>query len=189
MNKMKPLACGLDTETTGLHVDKGDRVIEICCKVFDVPKKKLLIDITKRFTNQGKEINRRAQAVHGISAADLIGKPKFATFAPALAKIFQVCKVGVAHNAEFDFKFLAHHMAEAGHPLPDDLIIFDTMGESMTASYDAKPPSLREFCWAMGVEYDTSEAHAADYDVEVMMDAFFVALERNHFETPKEWLP
>lgn len=180
-----PLIIGLDTETTGLNVDKGDRIIEICCMVYNPLNRKRLVNVTKRFTNEGKEINKKAQEVHGISAADLIGKPKFSTFAPHLAKMFDRAKIGVAHNAEFDFKFLAHHMAEAGYPLPADLIVFDTMGEGMTASYDAKPPSLREFCWAMGIEYDPALAHAADYDVSVMMDAFFVALERGHMKLPE----
>jgi DNA polymerase-3 subunit epsilon len=57
----------------------------------------------------------------------------------------------------------------------------------MTSSYDAKPPSLREFCWSMGVDYDPSEAHAAEYDVKVMMDSFFVAIERNHFQLPEQF--
>ena len=179
-----PLIIGLDTETTGLHADKGDRIIEICCMVYKPVERKRLINLTRRFSNQGKEINKKAQEVHGISAADLIGKPNFSTFAPQLSEVFEKAKIGVAHNAEFDFKFLAHHMAEAGYPLPPDLIIFDTMGEGMTTSYDAKPPSLREFCWAMGIEYDPALAHAADYDVQVMMDAFFVALERGHLTLP-----
>lgn len=178
------LVMGLDTETTGLHVDKGDRVIEFCGMVYNVSSSKRLVNVTKRFSNQGKEINKKAQEVHGISAADLIGKPKFSVFAPALDKLFQKVKIAVAHNAEFDFKFLAHHMAEAGYPLPSDLVIFDTMGEGMTTSYDAKPPSLREFCWSMGVDYDPAEAHAAEYDVDVMMKAFITALKRNHLKLP-----
>ncbi len=180
-----PLIIGLDTETTGLHVDKGDRIIEFCGMVYKASTRKRLINLTKRFTNEGKEINKKAQEVHGISAADLVGKPKFSTFAPQLAKIFEKAKIMVAHNAEFDVKFLAVQMAEAGYPLPPDLIIFDTMGEGMTTSYDAKPPSLREFCWAMGIEYDPALAHAAEYDVQVMMDAFFVALERGHLTLPE----
>ena len=179
---MTQLVIGLDTETTGLHVEKGDRVIEFCGMVYNVESSKRLINLNARFTNEGKEINKKAQEVHGISSADLIGKPKFSSFAPKLDTIFKKCKIAVAHNAEFDFKFLAHHMAQAGYPLPTDLIVFDTMGESMTTSYDAKPPSLREFCWAMGVDYDPAAAHAAEYDTEIMMKAFFIALKRGHFQ-------
>lgn len=175
---------GLDTETTGLKVEKGNRIIEICCQVFSWPERKKVINMTQRFTNQGVKMEPKAQAVHGISAADLVGKPRFDSFAPKLSAIFKKSKVIVAHNAMFDMGFLAHHMAEAGHPLPEDLIIYDTMNEGMMASYDSKPPSLREFCWAMGVEYNEAEAHAADYDVDVMMAAFFIALDRGYMELP-----
>lgn len=180
-----PLIMGLDTETTGLHADKGDRVIEFCGMVYNINTRQRLLNTTLRFSNQGKEINKKAQEVHGISAADLIGKPNFSTFAPKLNLMFQKCKIALAHNAEFDFKFLAHHMAEAGYPLPPDLIIFDTMGEGMSTSYDAKPPSLREFCWAMGVDYDPAKAHAAEYDVQVMLDAFFIAVDRDVLKLPE----
>ncbi|MDX5412831.1 MAG: 3'-5' exonuclease [Rhodobacterales bacterium] len=178
------LFIGLDTETTGLDVMKGHRVIEFFGQVYRKEDRATLLTLESRFSNEGKAIDKKAQAVHGIAAADLIGQPRFETFAPKLAKVFESVKGVVAHNAQFDIGFLAHHMAEAGYPLPEDLIIFDTMLEGMTASYDSKAPSLREFCWAMGVEYDPAKAHAADYDVKVMMDAFFVALDRGHFTLP-----
>jgi len=181
------LVIGLDTETTGLKVDKGHRIIEFCGHVHRIEDRKLLVDLTTRISNQGKTIDKKAEEVHGISTADLIGRPHFKKIAPKIDQIFKKVKIAVAHNASFDFEFLAHHMAEAGYPLPRDLIIFDTMGEGMTSSYDAKPPSLREFCWSMGVDYDPSAAHAAEYDVRVMMDAFFAAIERNHFQLPEQF--
>lgn len=177
---------GLDTETTGLSVAKGHRVIEFYGDVYRISDRSNLLTLESRFSNEGKAIDKKAQEVHGIAAVDLVGQPQFKTWAPKLAKVFESVKGVVAHNAQFDMTFLAHHMAEAGHPLPGDLIIFDTMLEGMTASYDSKAPSLREFCWAMGVEYDPSKAHAADYDVKVMMQAFFVALDRGHFTLPGE---
>jgi len=176
---------GLDTETTGLHPEKGDRIVEFCGQVYRAADRKLLIDITQRISNQGQKMNAKAQAVHGISTTDLIGTPKFKDFAPKIDAILKRVDVIVAHNAAFDMKFLATHMAETGLPMRSDLIIFDTMGEGMTTSYDAKPPSLREFCWAMGIEYDPDKAHAAKYDVEVMMKAFFVALEQGHMKLPE----
>ena len=179
------LFIGLDTETTGLDVMKGHRVIEFYGEVYRREDYASILTLESRFSNEGKAIDKKAQEVHGIAAADLIGKPTFRDWAPKLAKVFQTVKGIVAHNAQFDIGFLAHHMAEAGYPLPDDLIIFDTMTEGMTASYDSKAPSLREFCWSMGVEYDPAKAHAADYDVKVMMQAFFVALERGHFTLPE----
>lgn len=176
---------GLDTETTGVDALKGDKVIEFCGHVYRWSDRKRLINLNQRISNEGQKINRKAQEVHGISASDLIGKPMFKDFAPKLSKIMARKPIVVAHNAMFDMTFLAVQMKQAGLPLPPDLIIFDTMSEGMTTSYDAKSPSLREFCWAMGVDYDPALAHAAEYDVNVMMEAFFIAVDRGHFTLPE----
>lgn len=179
-------AFGLDTETTGLKVDKGDRVIEFYGVVYRIADRKQVLKLGPLlFSNEGQKINAKAQEVHGISAADLIGKQKFKDFAPKLDKVFQSKPLVIAHNIAFDIGFIVHHMAEAGFNLPADLQLYDTMEEGMTASYDAKPPSLREFCWAMGVPYNPDEAHAAEYDVDVMMDAFFAGIDRGYISLPE----
>lgn len=184
---MSNLIIGLDTETTGLDVTKGHRIIEFCGHVYRWPERKKVISVTQRISNEGQKIDRKAQEVHGISQADLIGKPRFKEFAKKIAPVFARKPLVVAHNIEFDIKFLAAQMAEVGHPLPPDLMLFDTMGEGMTASYDSKPPSLREFCWAMGVEYDPSKAHAAEYDVDVMMEALFAGIDRGYIRLPEQF--
>ena len=63
-------------------------------------------------------------------------------------------------------------------------MLFDTSAEGMTASYDGKPPSLREFCWAMGVEYNPDEAHAGKYDVQVMIEALFSGIDLGYLQLP-----
>ena len=177
---------GLDTETTGLDVTKGHRIIEFCGQVYRLSDRKKLIDLTQRISNEGKKIDAKAQAVHNIAAMDLIGRPKFADFAPKLDAILKRNPIIVAHNAAFDMKFLAVQMAEAGLPMNPELVIFDTMSEGMTSSYDSKPPQLREFCWAMGVEYDPSKAHAARYDVDVMLEALFTGIDRGYLTLPEQ---
>lgn len=176
---------GLDTETTGLKVEDGDRIIEFCGQVYRWADRKKVIDITQRFSNEGRKIHAKAQEVHGISQMDLIGKPRFRDFAPKIDAILKKAPVIVAHNAAFDVGFLVHHMEEAGLPLPGHLFVFDTMGEGMTASYDSKPPSLQEFCWAMGVEYDSAQAHAAKYDTDIMIQAFFAGIDYGYIDAPE----
>ena len=180
-------ALGFDTETTGLKVEKGDKIIEFFGSVYRIADRKRVLKLgPMRFSNEGQKIAPKAQEVHGISAADLIGKPKFETFAPKLNKVLESKPLLIAHNIAFDIGFLAVQMQQAGFPLSPELQLYDTMEEGMTASYDAKPPSLREFCWAMGVPYDPDEAHAAEYDVDVMMDAFFAGLDRGYITLPSE---
>jgi len=173
---------GLDLETTGLSFAKGDRIIEVNLQVFRLENRKKMINFTQRINNDGKAINKKAQEVHHISAADLIGKPMFKEVAPKINKILERSVAVVTHNGNwFDLPFLAFEMAQVKLELPTHIQSFDTMREGKFASYDSKMPSLKELCWAMGVEYDVTKAHAAEYDVSVMMDSFFRAVDRGLF--------
>ncbi|MBV6637358.1 MAG: 3'-5' exonuclease [Mameliella sp.] len=173
----------LDFETTGLDYDKGDRIIEACIQVWRMEDRKKVIDWTQLISNQGQRINPRAQKVHGITADKLIGAPKFEEVAPKIVAMLSRSVAVVTHNGEwFDLPFLAHELAGVGRALPGGLESFDTMQNGMFASYDTKPPSLQELCWAMGVEYDSEKAHAASYDVTVMMESFFKAVDFGFFD-------
>jgi len=179
---MRKLIGGLDTETTGLDYEKGDRIIEVCLQVWDFHERKPLTNFTQRINPVGQRISAKAQKVHGITAADLVGKPVFKEVAPKLDAMLKRCEGVVTHNGEwFDLPFLAHEFAQVGVSLPS-IESFDTMQNGMFASYDTKPPRLEEFCWAMGVEYDPAKAHAADYDVDVMMKGFFNAADLGYFD-------
>lgn len=182
---MSTYITGFDTETTSVDPDKGDRIIEINMQLWRFEDRKRLINWTQRFTNAGQPIHKKAFAVHGISEADLVGKPKFEAHVPRIQQIMAKSAAMVAHNAEFDVKFLVAELLRAGSKPPASLPIFDTMAEGMFASYDTKPPSLEELCWALGVEYDRAKAHAADYDVDVLMQAFFNGVDRGYFDVSK----
>lgn len=173
---------GLDVETTGLDWNKGHRIIEVSMQVYRLEDRQKLINFTQRINNGGKTIDRKAAAVHGITAADLIGKPGFRDVAPKMKAILERSAAVVTHNGEwFDLPFMAHEFAQAKVDFPMHLHSFDTMQNGMWASYDDKMPSLRELCWTMGVDYDETQAHAAEYDVDVMMAAFFRAADRDLF--------
>ena len=178
---MTVLFTGLDTETTGLKHEKGHRIIEINMQVFRWPDRKKLVNWTQRINPEGKTMEKAAQAVHGIGPADLIGKPVFKDVAPRIELILQRSAAVVIHNAAFDLGFLAAEFAALEMDLPN-VGVFDTMTEGMFASYDDKMPSLEELCWVMGVEYDRTKSHAADYDVDGMMDCFFKAVDRDLYD-------
>ena len=161
---------------------KGERIIEACVQVWRLEDRKKVIDWTQLINPQGQRINPRAQKVHGISAADLIGKPVFKEVAPKITAMLGRSKAVVTHNGEFfDLPFLAYELSKVDVPLPKGLESFDTMTGGMFASYDQKPPSLGELCWAMGVKYDPEQAHGASYDVSIMMEAFFAGVDLGYF--------
>lgn len=178
------IVTGLDTETTGLDFEK-DRIVEISLQSYDLISRKKVISIDQRFTAGGVKMKKAAQDIHGISDADLIGMPPFKDFAKKIATLINKSAALVIHNAEFDIGMLVPHLVECGESVSPDTHVFDTMKEGMFATYDAKSPNLGELCWALGIDYNPSEAHAADYDVDRMMMAFFKGVDRNLFDISK----
>jgi len=175
---------GLDIETTGLHQEKGDRIIEINCQLYDAATRKRMINWTKRINPEGRAINAAAQAVHGISAADLAGCPPWKAVAPKVHGILKKSALIIAHNGNsFDLPFIAGELLRLGLDVPD-VDHFDTMIEGRWATGQGKPPSLEELCWACDEEYDHEKAHAADYDVTQMMACFWKGVDWGFFKLP-----
>jgi len=93
----------LDTETTGLYADQGDRIIEFACVEYDNRR-----DTGRRlhhYVNPGRSSHPDAVRVHGITDEFLADKPPFATVAAELLDFVQGADV-VIHNAAFDVGFL-----------------------------------------------------------------------------------
>lgn len=174
---------GTDLETTGFF-EPAHRIIEACVirYEFDPATKRLReLDAFTQRINPERAIDAKAREVHGIHDSDLVGKPNFKSAAPELFKKLDSCDFVVAHNGfDFDFPFLIMEFERVGHPIPDFNPI-DSMIEGRWATPFGKAPSLQELCFASGVEYDPSQAHAAEYDVRRMMECFSFGLNRGVF--------
>ena len=102
-----------DTETTGLDA-REDRIIELGG-----------VELVNRFPTgrtfhkfinpQGRAINPEAEAVHGISAAQLVGQPNFAEICAEFLEFVEDAKL-VAHNAGFDMGFINAEFGRLGYP-------------------------------------------------------------------------
>ena len=82
----------LDTETTGLAISQGHRIIEIAC--IEMVNRRFSGREYHRFLNPEREIDEGAEAVHGISSADLENQPRFSDIADEFLefiKPFWVC--------------------------------------------------------------------------------------------------
>lgn len=178
---------GLDIETTGLKQEEGHRIVEVALSMhrleaIDAPPVKVG-DFVRRI-NPERGIDPAAQAVHGIAFEDLIGQPRWPEVGGQLSALMSRCDVIVAHNGEgFDCPFIVRELMRAGLPVPK-IAVTDTMLQGRWATPDGMPPSLRALAFACGVEYDESKAHAALYDVEVMLACFFQQLPRGFFQLP-----
>lgn len=177
------LIAGADIETTGIMQPDGHRIIEVCVRIHELDTGKFRGQFMSR-VNPERGIDPDAQAVHGISLDDVLSAPTWDKVAPQLAKVLSVCRYVVAHNGEgFDAPFICGELVRAGQALPEFALI-DTMLQARWATPDGSLPSLKALCFACGVEYDTTKAHAADYDVKVMMDCFFRQYPRGFFQLP-----
>lgn len=177
---------GIDIETTGLHVHKGDRIIEIAASLHDLDTGEKLGAWEQRINPQ-RAIDPDAEAIHHISFESLVGMPLWADVAPTVSKLMSRCDYLVAHNGYgFDFEFILYELLRVGAPLPKQILGIDTMLQGRWATPDGAVPNLEALCFASGVAYDRTKAHAALYDVDVMMESFFRMWRRGFFTLPAE---
>lgn len=177
------IVAGFDTETTGLDQAKGHRIIEVAVILYNLDTQERIWKYVQRINPQ-RPIDPGAQAVHGISFEDVAHCPLWEEIGPKLAQILNKCHVIVAHNGEsFDMPFLNAELNRIGLSGVRATLV-DTMVQGRWATPMGKFPNLGELCFACGVDYDPEKAHAADYDVEVMMQAFFTGYQQGFFTIP-----
>lgn len=177
------IIAGLDLETTGLNQTDGHRVIEVALILYDLDTQTRIGQFTSR-VNPQRPIDPAAQEVHGISFDDLASEPLWGVVAPKVATLLGNCMYVVAHNGEgFDMPFLYGELLRAGRALPAVGLI-DTMLQARWATADGALPSLKALCFACGVPYDATKAHAALFDTDVMMKSFFPQFATGFFKLP-----
>lgn len=176
------LLCAVDTETTGLKF--GDhRFVEVYAGLYDLETQ---IKVDEFFTriNPERSIPAETTRIHGITFADVADKPIWKDVAGDFRAMIERADVIIWHNGqEFDGPFINYELARIGLPAltkPG----FDTMLNGRGATPMGTIPTLGALCWAYDVPYDTSKAHAADYDCEVMMDCVFKGIAWGHFKLP-----
>lgn len=157
-----------DTETTGLD-SRLDRVIEIGG-----------IELVNRFPTgrvfhhyiepQGREVHPDAAAVHGITNADLAGKPVFRQIADEFAAFIDGAKL-VAHNANFDIGFINAEFARIGlSPIGSDRVI-DTLALARR-KHPMGPNSLDALCRRYGIDNSHRTRHGALLDSELLAEVY-----------------
>ena len=105
----------LDTETTGLEVDQGHRVIDIGAIVLKDRKK--TNEYFQSYLNPERLIDTEAQEIHGISNEQLEKEPKFSEIAESFLEFVQD-SVLIIHNAPFDLGFLNSELQRASSNYP-----------------------------------------------------------------------
>lgn len=157
-----------DTETTGLDPN-DDRIIEIGCLELDnrFPTGRTF----HRFINpQGRRVHAEAQAVHGITDADLADKPGFHEILDAFLDFTDGAKL-VAHNANFDIGFINAEFARLGQPVVDPGRVVDTLAVARR-KHPMGPNSLDALCRRYGIDNSRRTKHGALLDAELLAEVY-----------------
>ena len=160
----------LDTETTGLSAEGGDRIIELGC--VELLNRKLTGNNLHLYFNPGRDSHEDALKVHGISNEFLKDKPKFEDVAEDILQYLQGAEI-IIHNAAFDVGFLNKELELTGRPA------FRTYVESVTDTlamakemYPGKRSSLDALCDRLGVDNSGRTLHGALLDAELLADVY-----------------
>ena len=160
----------LDTETTGLEVEQGHRIIEIgCVELVNRRRNRTW----HRYVHPDREIDGAAEEVHGISREMLENQPRFAEIAQELLEFIGGAEL-VIHNAEFDVGFLSHEFRLAG--LADDVVhqrcgIVDTLALARRL-HPGQRNGLDALCRRYGVDNSGREFHGALLDAQLLTDVY-----------------
>ncbi|WP_343591868.1 DNA polymerase III subunit epsilon [Paracidovorax wautersii] len=160
----------LDTETTGLSAEGGDRIIELgCVELFN---RKLTGNNLHLYFNPGRDSHEDALKVHGISNEFLRDKPKFADMAEDILHYLQGAEI-IIHNAAFDVGFLNKELELTGRPAFSSFVagITDTLAMAKEM-YPGKRNSLDALCDRLGVDNSSRTLHGALLDAELLADVY-----------------
>jgi DNA polymerase-3 subunit epsilon len=160
----------LDTETTGLSADNGDRIIEIgCVELFN---RKLTGNNKHFYLNPERDSHEDALKVHGISNEFLRDKPKFEAVADELLDYLRDAEI-IIHNAQFDVGFLNKELELIGRPLFHEFVasVTDTL-KMAKEMYPGKRNSLDALCDRLGVDNSGRTLHGALLDAELLADVY-----------------
>lgn len=160
----------LDTETTGLSPESGDRIIEIGC--IEMLNRRLSGRNLHFYLNPERRSSEEAARIHGLSDEFLADKPLFASVADELLDYLVGAEV-IIHNASFDVGFLNEELRRIGRPR------FQTVAARITDSllmaremFPGKSNSLDALCKRLEVDNTGRSLHGALLDAGLLAEVY-----------------
>jgi DNA polymerase III subunit epsilon len=165
----------LDTETTGLEAERGHRIIEIGC--VEVINRRATGRFFHEYVNPEREIDAGAAAVHGMTLAKLMHKPRFAEIAPAFLDFVDGAEL-VIHNAPFDVGFIDVEFARWAALSGDDKIairsrcaVLDTLALAREM-HPGQRNGLDALCKRYAIDNSHRQLHGALLDARILADVY-----------------
>ncbi len=160
----------LDTETTGLSPDSGDRLIEIGC--LEMVNRRLTGGHLHLYVNPERPSSEEALKVHGITDAFLADKPRFADVAEQLLAYVAGAEI-IIHNAAFDVGFLDAELKRAGRDVLRKHVAKVTDSLTMARElFPGKSNSLDALCRRLEVDLSGRTLHGALLDAGLLAEVF-----------------
>lgn len=160
----------LDTETTGLNADTGDRIIEIGC--VEMLNRRLSGRNLHFYLNPERPNHEDAVKVHGLTDEFLADKPLFAAVVDELLEYLAGAEI-LIHNAAFDIGFLNAELRRLGRPPFDSQVaqVTDTllMAREM---FPGKSNSLDALCKRLEVDNASRSLHGALLDAGLLAEVY-----------------
>lgn len=163
----------LDTETTGLSVASGHRIIEVAG--VELIDRRLTGKHYHQYICPERDVEAGAQAIHGISADFLADKPKFYQIAEPLFNFISGAEL-VIHNASFDLGFLDAEFSRLGaqfKPISQHCAVLDTLALARK-KHPGQQNSLDALCKRYGVDNSGREFHGALLDAHLLAAVYLL---------------
>lgn len=160
----------LDTETTGLYANNGDRIIEIGC--VEMLSRHVTDNHFHYYINPERDSHPDALAVHGLTTEFLSDKPKFAEIAQAFCDYIRGAEL-IIHNAPFDLGFLNAELARLDMPPVQEIAASIT--DSLVKARDMFPGrrnSLDALCERFEISNAHRTLHGALLDSELLAEVY-----------------
>lgn len=160
----------LDTETTGLEVEQGHRVIEIGC--IELRDRRLTGNNFHRYINPQRTVDEQAAAIHGLTDERLAQEPVFAALADDLWNYLQGAEL-IIHNAAFDIGFLEAEFARTGkdRKLATVCPVIDTVALARKL-HPGQRVNLDALCRRYGIDNSKRDLHGALLDAELLAEVY-----------------
>ena len=161
----------LDTETTGLSWERGNRVIEIGC--IELLERRPTGRRFQRYLNPGRDIEPGAQEVTGLTLEFLSDKPPFKQVAGEFLDFIRGAEL-IIHNADFDVGFLDYELGLLGPDvgrIRDHADVLDTL-RLARERFPGQRNSLDALCRRLGVDNAHRKLHGALLDAELLAEVY-----------------
>ena len=162
----------LDTETTGMPVADGHRIIEIGC--VEVIGRRLTGRHYHVYLQPDREVDEGAIAVHGITNEFPTDKPRFRDIADEFFEFIKDAQL-VIHNAAFDLGFINNEFALLGQQDRAEITDHCTVLDTLLMARERHPGqrnSLDALCKRYGVDNSGRDLHGALLDAEILADVW-----------------